>query len=130
MITLAQSSGGGGSFLTLLIFVVPFGLLFLFMRNQQRRVRQQQALQQSAEVGDEVLTTSGIFGTIIDEDEDEGTITLEIAPGTRIKMVRSGIARRLTEDDMGDDDEGDFEDDDAADHDDGPDENAQGPIRS
>jgi len=129
MIPLAQSSSGGGLF-TLLIFIVPFGLLFLFMRNQQRRVRQQQALQQSAEVGDEVLTTSGIFGTIIDEDEDEGTITLEIAPGTRIKMVRSGIARRLTEDDMGDDDEGDFEDDDAADHDDGPDENAQGPIRS
>ena len=50
MIPLAQSSGGGG-LLTLLIFVVPFGLLFVFMRNQQRRVRQQQALQQSAEVG-------------------------------------------------------------------------------
>jgi preprotein translocase subunit YajC len=130
MIPLAQSSGG--SAFTLLIFIVPFALLFLFMRNQQRRVRQQQALQQSAEVGDEVLTTAGIFGTIIDEDEDEGTVTVEIAPGTRIKMVRSGIARRLTEDDAYVDDEGYEEDDDqddAADHDE-PDENAQGPIRS
>jgi preprotein translocase subunit YajC len=129
MIPLAQSSGGG-SLLTLLIFVVPFGLLFVFMRNQQRRVRQQQALQQSAEVGDEVLTTAGIFGTIIDEDEEMGTVTVEIAPGTQIRMVRSGIARRLTEDDEVDDGYDDDGDDDAADHDDGPDEIAQGPIRS
>jgi preprotein translocase subunit YajC len=124
MILLAQSSGSG-SFLTLLIFVVPFGLLFLFMRNQQKRVRQQQALQQAAEVGDEVLTTAGILGTIVDEDEDEGTVTVEIAPGTRIRMVRSGIARRLTEDDVAYDDEA-YDDED----DDGTDENAQGPIHS
>jgi preprotein translocase subunit YajC len=125
MIPLAQSSSSSGIF-TLLIFVVPFGLLFLFMRNQQRRVRQQQALQQAAEVGDDVLTTAGIFGTIVDEDEEEGTVTVEIAPGTQIRMVRSGIARRLTEDD---DVYEDDEEDDAADRDDG-DENAQGPIRS
>ena len=119
------SSGSGGSLITLLIFVVPFGLLFLFMRNQQRRVRQQQALQQAAEVGDEVLTTAGIFGTIVDEDEDEGTVTVEIAPGTRIRMVRSGIARRLTEDDVAYEDEA-YDDED----DDGTDENAQGPIHT
>jgi preprotein translocase subunit YajC len=124
MILLAQSSGSG-SLVTLLIFVVPFGLLFLFMRNQQKRVRQQQALQQAAEVGDEVLTTAGIFGTIVDEDEDEGTVTVEIAPGTRIRMVRSGIARRLTEDDEAYDDEA-YDDED----DDGTDENAQGPIHT
>ena len=123
MIPLAQSSSGG--FLTLLIFVVPFGLLFVFMRNQQRRVRQQQALQQSADVGDDVLTTAGIFGTIVDEDEDEGTVTVEIAPGTRIRMVRSGIARRLSEDDQAYDDEA-YDDED----DDGSDENAQGPIHT
>ena len=125
MILLAQSSGSGGSLITLLIFVVPFGLLFLFMRNQQKRVRQQQALQQAAEVGDEVLTTAGILGTIVDEDEDEGTVTVEIAPGTRIRMVRSGIARRLTEDDVAYDDEA-YDDED----DDGTDENAQGPIHT
>jgi preprotein translocase subunit YajC len=99
------------------------------MRNQQKRVRQQQAVQQAAEVGDEVLTTSGIFGTIVDEDEEEGTVTLEIAPGTRIRMVRSGIARRLTEDDAYDEDEDVDEEDDVSDRDE-PDENAEGPIRS
>ena len=35
------------------------------------------------------MTTAGIFGTIVDEDEDEGTVIVEIAPGTRIKMIRA-----------------------------------------
>ena len=99
---LAQSSSGGSGFVTLLVFALPLGLLFVFMRNQQKRMRSQQALQQAAEVGDEVLTTSGIFGTIVDEDEDEGTVTVEIAAGTRVKMLRAGIARRITEDDEDD----------------------------
>ena len=128
---LAQGSGGGGSLITLLVFALPLGLLFVFMRNQQKRLRTQQALQQSAEVGDEVLTTSGMFGTIVDEDEDEGTVTVEIAPGTQVKMVRAGIARRITEDDFeGDEDDDDTEEEDAQRRDDGPDENAAGPIRS
>ena len=72
---------------------------FLLIRPQQRRTRAQQALVNSIEVGDDVMTTSGIFGTITEMDDDEGTITVEIAPGTRIRMVRSGVARRITEDD-------------------------------
>jgi preprotein translocase subunit YajC len=128
---LAQSSSGGSGFVTLLVFALPLGLLFVFMRNQQKRVRNQQALQQAAEVGDEVLTTSGMFGTIVDEDEEEGTVTVEIAPGTQVKMVRAGIARRITEDDFDDDDEDDDTDEAVAQQpDDGPDENAAGPIRS
>jgi preprotein translocase subunit YajC len=93
-------------------------------------VRSQQALQQAAEVGDEVLTTSGMFGTIVDEDEEEGTVTVEIAPGTQVKMVRAGIARRITEDDFDDDEDDDTDEEVAQQHDDGPDENAAGPIRS
>lgn len=97
---LAQSTTQPSSSpLSLLIFLVPLGLMFFFMRNQKRRMQAQQNLQRSAEVGDEILTTSGMFGTIIDEDEDEGTILVEIAPGTRVKMLRAGISRRLTLDD-------------------------------
>jgi preprotein translocase subunit YajC len=125
---LAQSSGGGSSLITLLVFALPLGLLFVFMR---KRLRNQQALQQSAEVGDEVLTTSGMFGTIVEEDEEEGTVTVEIAPGTQVKMLRAGIARRIAEDDFDDEDVDDEDDEEVAHHpDDGPDENAAGPIRS
>jgi preprotein translocase subunit YajC len=104
----AQSDGGGGGALSLLIFLVPVGLLFFMMRSQRRRMAEQQAVQRGVEVGDEVLTSSGMFGTVVDAEEDDDTIVVEIAPGTRVRMVRGGIARRITEDepiDEGDDEE-------------------------
>jgi preprotein translocase subunit YajC len=97
------------------------------MRSQKKKVAAQQAQQRSAEIGDEIMTTAGIFGTIVDEDEDEGTVILEIAPGTRIKMIRAGIARRVEEDDEYEDVEEDDEPDEA------PvelDDNAEGPFRT
>jgi preprotein translocase subunit YajC len=97
----------------------------------------QQNVQRAAEVGDEIMTTSGIFGTIVDDDEDEGTIVLEIAPGTNITMIRGAIARVLSEDEDDDvDDEDDDQDDvvelqDADQHETPADtDNAEGPFRS
>src|SRR5262245_47826051 len=104
MIDLLAQEQQGGNPLTFLIFLIPIGLLFFMMRSQKRKMAQQQALQRSADVGHEILTTSGMFGTIVEEDLEEDTVTVEIAPGTRIKMVRAGIARRLTEDEPEDED--------------------------
>jgi preprotein translocase subunit YajC len=122
MIELLAQEQQGGSPLTFLIFLLPLGLLFFMMRNQKRKVAQQQALQRSADVGDEILTTSGVFGTIVEEDEEADTVVVEIAPGTRIKMVRAGIARRLTEDEPEEYEE--YAEDEP------DDDNAEGPIRS
>lgn len=124
MIDLLAQESQGGSPLSFVIFLLPLGLLFFLMRSQKKKVQAQQALQQQAEIGDEILTTSGIYGTIVDADDDEGTVLIEIAPGTTIKMVRAGIARRLA-----DDLEEYYEDDEPADVVD-PDDNAEGPIRS
>ena len=95
---LAQDGSQGGSALSFLIFLVPIGLLFFMMRNQRKRMSEQQQLQQGVEVGDEVLTSSGMFGTVVQIDPDDDTIWVEIAPGTRVHMVRGGIARRITDD--------------------------------
>ena len=64
---LAQDSGGGSSlvaFLPLLAMGVIF--YFLLIRPQQRRAKAQQALLRSVEVGDEIVTTAGVFGTVIE----------------------------------------------------------------
>ena len=53
------------------------------------------------------MTTGGIFGTIVEIDDDEGTVTVEIAPGTQIRMLRQGISQRFVEDDVDEDGEGD-----------------------
>ena len=102
---LAQDSQSGGSLIGLALPVLMIvGFYFLLIRPQRSRQRAQQALVASLEVGDDVMTSGGIFGTIIDIDDDEGTVTVEIAPGTRIKMLRQGISQRLVDDSYEDDD--------------------------
>ena len=135
MILAQQSSSGGG--ITLILFLALPVVLFLMMRSQRRKAAQQQALQRAAEVGDEIMTTSGIFGTIVDEDEDQGTVVVQIAPGTNITMIRAGIARVVTEDedDVSDEDDGDDDDvvevGDADAHQTSAEaDNAEGPFRS
>jgi preprotein translocase subunit YajC len=73
----------------LLLFLLPLIVLVLLMRQQQRRLRQHQALIASLEVGDEVVTTSGIFGTITSLSED--TLELEVAPGLALKLAKRAI---------------------------------------
>jgi preprotein translocase subunit YajC len=105
---LAQSGdqAGGGSLITLAFPVLMIvGFYFLLIRPQRNRQKAQQALLSTLEVGDEVMTTGGIFGTIIEIDEDEGVLTVEIAPGTRVRMLRAGVGQRFVEDDEDVDDE-------------------------
>jgi preprotein translocase subunit YajC len=100
---LAQSSGGtsssGGSLLSLLFPLVLLGgvFYFLLLRPNRTRQRQQQSLLESLKVGDEVMTAGGIFGTLKDIDDEDDIVTVEIAPGTEVRMVRRAIAQRLVD---------------------------------
>lgn len=112
---LAQTDGGqsGGSLIGLALpLLMIVGFYFLLIRPQRNRQRSQRALLSSLELGDEVMTTGGIFGTIVEIDEDEGVLTVEIAPGTRVRMLRNGIAQRFVEDE--DEEEGYDEDEGGA----------------
>lgn len=111
--TSSSSSGGGLLTLAPLLLMGVIGY-FLLIRPQQRRVRAQQVLQRSVEEGDEILTTSGVYATVIEIDEDDGTVVLEIAPGTHVKAVRGAIAQRITEDEDEDDGDDDQDQDEEA----------------
>lgn len=112
IVFLAQngSTSAGGGLAQLLVPLLLMGGLFYFMliRPQRRRAQAQQRLLSSLEVGDEIMTGGGIFGTIKEIDDDEDTVTVEIAPGIDIRMVRRAIAQKLVEDE-------DFEDEEEAD---------------
>ena len=85
--------------------IITFGLMWvLLIRPQQRRVRQHQAVVSSLTVGDEVVTTGGLIGTI--EAIDEEVLTLAVAPGVSIRMLRSAVQNRIGPDEGGPD-EGD-----------------------
>ena len=107
--TTTQGSNPLVAFLPLILLGGVF--YFILIRPQQRRARAQQALVNAVQEGDEIMTNGGIFGTITEIDDDEGTVTVEIAPGTRIRMVKAGIARRLTEDDDTYDEDGSEDED-------------------
>lgn len=99
---LAQSSGGtssGGSLVSLLFPLVLLGgvFYFLLLRPNRTRQRQQQSLLESLEVGDEVMTSGGIFGTLKDIDEEDDIVTVEIAPGTDVRMLRRAISQRMVD---------------------------------
>src|SRR3984957_11273032 len=81
---------------TLVFLVVILGLgCILFVRPRPQAARRQRDTLMELSTGDEVLTGAGIFGTVLDVEADR--VTLETAPGTRITVVRSTIARRITE---------------------------------
>lgn len=81
----------------LLPMLLLFGLLGLMMyfmsRRQRRAVQQQQELQNSLAVGDRVMTTSGLYGTITSTDET--TVDLEIAPGMETTWLRAAIREKV-----------------------------------
>jgi preprotein translocase subunit YajC len=85
------------AFLPLLLMGVVF--YFLLIRPQNQRRRAQMQMQSDVEVGDEVVTTAGIYGTITEIDDDYGIVTVEVAPNTDIRMARASIAQRLVDDD-------------------------------
>jgi preprotein translocase subunit YajC len=97
------------------LLLLGFVFYFLLIRPQQKRSRQQQALIRSVEVGDEVVTGGGILGHVVEIDEDEGIVTLEIADGVEIRILRAGIGRKIETDEYEDDDDEDADDEDADD---------------
>ena len=79
----------------LLLLAVTFGLMYaLLIRPQQKRVREQQALVRETEVGDEVMTSSGIYGIVTELEDD--TLLIEVAEGIEMRMARGAVARILT----------------------------------
>ncbi len=66
-----------------------------FIRPRSQAARRERDTLMELSAGDEVLTGAGIFGTVLDVESDR--VTLETAPGTRITVLRSTIARRITE---------------------------------
>ena len=79
--------------LVILIALVGFWAIVMRpARTQQRRVAE---LQTALAVGDEVIISAGIFGTVVALEDDR--VRLEIAPGTVVTVARQVVIRRAPE---------------------------------
>ena len=80
----APPGGGLSMFVMMGLFVVIF--YFLLIRPQQKKQKEHQAMLGKLAAGDEVVTTGGILGRIVEISDN--FITLEISEGVRIKVQR------------------------------------------
>jgi preprotein translocase subunit YajC len=79
---------------SVIFFAAMLVLLWLLVIEPQRRRRRQQAqmLTQLA-AGDEVITAGGVYGSVREVAGDH--VVLEIAPGTRVRVLKSAVAARV-----------------------------------
>ena len=87
-------SNGGSPLASLLIFALPVLLIVFMVFTQRKRQRETRSLQAALSVGDEVCTTSGLFGTIT--TIDDAVVTLEVSPGVTVRFDRRAIGTRST----------------------------------
>ena len=88
----AQSAGGaqGGGIESMLLIVLMFGVLyFLMIRPQMKRAKEQRAMVDALQKGDEVIGAGGVLGRITKLNENY--VYLEVAPGVEIQMQRGAV---------------------------------------
>jgi len=83
-----------GGYIFILILLV--GMWFLLIRPQRRRQMEAQRLLQSLEVGKEIVTAGGLYGTITALEDDEARV--KIADGVEVRVAKRAIAGVLSED--------------------------------
>lgn len=97
------------SFLIIIVlFVIAWVVLIL---PKQREVKRHNAFVDTLAVGDEVMTGSGIYGTLV--QIEDATVLMQIAPGVELKVARRAIASRVTQATDPEQGEGDREQDQA-----------------
>jgi preprotein translocase subunit YajC len=81
----------------LIVMVMLLGVMYVLMiRPQRKRQQEHQAIVENCDVGEDVLTTGGIYGTVTQAEGDN--LVVEIADGVTVHMTRRGIAAVLPPD--------------------------------
>jgi preprotein translocase subunit YajC len=71
--------------------IIALAFFLLIVRPQRRRLTAHRQFVGALAVGDEVVTTGGIFGTVRGLDDDR--VDLEVAPGITIVVARAAVAQ-------------------------------------
>ena len=85
--------GGTGQLIFLGLMVLVFWMFMI--RPQAKKAKQQKTFINDLKKGDKVITIAGIHGTINKVNED-GTISLEVSPGSYLKIEKSTISMEMS----------------------------------
>ncbi|MDE3212366.1 MAG: preprotein translocase subunit YajC [Bacteroidota bacterium] len=92
---LGQGSAGGGGFQFVFLALMILVFWLFMIRPQSKKAKQQKQFLQNLQKGDKIVTIAGIHGKVNKLNED-GTIDLEISPGSYIKMEKSSISMEMS----------------------------------
>lgn len=88
----AGGGNGGGIMSVLPLMIGMFAIMyFLIIRPQQKQRKDREALLAAVKKGDRVVTSSGIYGTVVGLSEH--TVTLKVAEQVKLEFERSAIGR-------------------------------------
>jgi preprotein translocase subunit YajC len=76
----------------LYLALLAVAFFFLIVRPQRRQMAARRALIQQLDVGDEIITAGGIYGTILEMSDT--TILVQVAPGVELKLAREAVSGR------------------------------------
>ena len=89
----AQAAGGGDAFTSFLPIILIFVIFyFLLIRPQQKKMKAHRAMLGQVKRGDRVLTGGGIIGTVTKVKDETDEVTVEIADGIRVDVLRGTIS--------------------------------------
>ena len=95
-ILLAGDSKSGGGTIQLLFLGLMILVFWLFMiRPQAKKAKLQKSFIDNLQKGEKVVTIAGIHG-VVNKVNDDNTLSLEINPGSYIKIERSSISMEWT----------------------------------
>ncbi len=88
--------GKGGSSGTLIMMGLMILVFWLFMiRPQAKKAKKQKEFINNLQKGDKIVTIAGIHGKV-NKVSDDGTLELEVSPGSYLKIERSAISMEWT----------------------------------
>ena len=91
----AAPAGGAAAFAQFIPLILVFIIMyFLILRPQQKKMAAHRTMVEALKKGDTIVTQGGIIGRVTAVRENE--LEVEIAPQTRVKIVRGTVAQVVT----------------------------------
>jgi preprotein translocase subunit YajC len=91
-----QGQQGGGGMVQLVMMGAIILVFWLFMiRPQAKKAKEQKKFIENMQKGDKIVTIAGIHG-VINKINEDGTLNLEISPGSYIKIEKQSISQEWT----------------------------------
>lgn len=91
----APGIGGPGPMMTIFPFILIFVIMyFMVIRPQQKKAKEHREMLNKLKKNDEVMTSGGIYGKVIDLKDT--VVTLEVATNVRIRVHRPQISLVIT----------------------------------